>query len=304
MLTEKKGKAKRKNGLIIFLFLLPALIIFIVVFAWPFVLTIYSSFTNWDGVSPMEFIGLKNYQKLFKDRDFNAALWNTCKSALWAIFVHVPFGVLIALTLSKKLRGWKLVRSTFMLPSMIATSTYAMLFIYMFRLDSGLVNSIAVSLFGPQANINYINDANYTFNALTMMWVWYAGVLTLIVLSEIMSISPELYEAAKVDGANEFQIDLYINLPLLTRIIATTFIMAITSVFKQFDLIFLSTKGGPSSATLNLALMSYKKMIFDFKYGWSNAIGVVLMLLGIIVMAGILFLSKKLGSEKPSKGER
>jgi raffinose/stachyose/melibiose transport system permease protein len=291
---------KTKMNIITALFILPAIVIFVLVFAWPFFLTIYSSFTNWDGISPMKFIGINNYAKLFQDREFDSALKNTSKSMLWAIFAHVPFATLVALALSHKLRGWKFVRSTFMLPSMISSSVFAMLFMYVYRLDCGLVNSIGVLLFGEKANINYINDTRFTYTALTMMWVWFAGTLTLILLSELMSVQTELYDAARVDGANDFQIDWYINIPLIRRIIGTAFVLAITGTFKQFDLIYLSTSGGPAGSTLNFAILMYKNMTY-FKYGRANAIGVMLMAAGVITMMVIMFIFRTDNEDKSSR---
>jgi raffinose/stachyose/melibiose transport system permease protein len=94
-----------------------------------------------------------------------------------------------------------------------------------------------------------------------------------------------MYEAAKIDGANEFQIDIFINLPLLKNAIGTGIIIAVTAVFKMFDIIFMTTNGGPGTTTINLAVMSVNAIVTLNKYGYANAIGIFLLIMGASVMA-------------------
>jgi len=279
-----KFKKSGKN-IYIALFLTPALFMFILIYLWPLCLSIISSFTSWDGFTSMKFIGLRNYRELFNDSKFLAALWNTFRWALAAAFIHVPFGVLVALILSKKMIGWRFVRSAFMIPNIISQSAMAILFTFIFRPDAGILNSVLRVFMGPDFNVNWLHDSKYAFLALTQIWLWFAAVITLITLSEILSISPELYEAAKIDGANVFQIDIFINIPLLRNIIGTGVIIAITSVFKMFDIIYMTTNGGPGNSTINLAVMSVNAIIIQNKFGYANAIGIFLLILGVLVMS-------------------
>lgn len=283
---EKKHAPKIKRGITITLFLLPALVMFALVYLWPLCLSVVSSFTKWNGFEPMKFIGFQNYIDLFHDSNFLAALWNTLKWGLCAAFIHVPFGVVIALVLSRKPRGWKFVRSSFMIPNIISQSGMAILFMFIFKPDAGILNSI-IRVFNPDCNINWLYDPKYAFGAVTNMWLWFAAVITLITVSELLSISPEIHEAAKIDGANEFQIDFFINIPLLKRIIGTGIIIAVTSVFKMFDVIFMTTNGGPGNTTINLAVMSVNSIVTQNKYGYANAIGILTLILGAVVMGTV-----------------
>lgn len=275
---------KRKQGVIIALFLAPALLMFVLVYLWPLCLSVVSSFCRWNGFEPMTFIGLKNYIELFGDPKFLAALWNTLKWALCAIFIHVPFGVVVALVLSKKMFGWRFIRSSFMVPNIISQSGMAILFTFVFKPDAGILNSVIRVFAGPEFNVNWLHDPKTAFFSLTQIWLWFAAVITLITLSELLSVSPELYEAARIDGANVFQLDWYISLPLLRNIIGTGIIIAVTSVFKMFDIIYMTTGGGPGNATINLAVMSVNAIITQNKYGFANAIGIFLLLMGAAVM--------------------
>lgn len=278
-----KKKRGLRQGAIIAIFLMPAILMFVLVYLWPLCLSVVSSFTKWNGFEPMKFIGFKNYIELFADKNFLAAIWNTVKWGLCAAFIHVPFGVVVALVLARKPRGWRFVRSAFMIPNIISQSGMAILFMFVFKPDAGILNSI-IRLFNPEWNVNWLYDQQYAFAAITNMWLWFAAVITLITISELLSISPEIHEAAKIDGANEFQIDFYINLPLIKRIIGTGIVIAVTSVFKMFDIIFMTTNGGPGNATINLAVMSVNSIVTQNKYGYANAIGMIMLLMGVIVM--------------------
>ncbi len=276
--------SKAKRNIFIALFLLPVIVMFCTVYAVPLIITIASSFTKWDGFTPMTFIGLKNYQRLFGDSNFTQSMINTLKWAACAAFIHVPFGVLISLFLSKKLKGWRFTRAAFMVPNIISQSSLAILFLFVFKPDGGIINSI-VRLFGnPDFAVNWLFDPNYAFLAVTQTWLWYAAVIVLITLAELLSISPSLHEAARIDGANNFQIDWYINLPLIRRIIGTGMVIAITSVFKMFDVIYITTNGGPGNSTMNLAVMMVNAVILENRYGFANAIGLVLLVMGAVVM--------------------
>ena len=267
------------------LFLAPALGIFALLYLWPLGLAIISSFCRWNGFEPMQFIGLGNYIELFHDPKFISALWNSIKWALCAAFIHVPFGVMVALFLSRKFPLWRLVRSSFMLPNVISGSAMALLFMFIFKPDAGVLNSIIRIFAGPEFSINWLFDPKYAFISLTQIWLWYAAVITLITLSQLLSISPELYEAAKIDGANEFQIDFWINIPLLKNAIGTGIIIAVIAVFQKFDIIFMTTNGGPGTKTINLAVMSVNSIITMNKHGYANAIGIFLLIIGASVMA-------------------
>jgi raffinose/stachyose/melibiose transport system permease protein len=266
-------------------FLIPALGMFALLYLWPLCLAVVSSFCRWNGFEPMRFIGVNNYIELFGDHQFKSALWNSVKWALCAAFIHVPFGVLVALLLSRRLPLWRFVRSSFMLPNVISGSAMALLFTFIFKPDAGALNSIIRVFAGPDFSVNWLFDQRTAFVSLTQIWLWYAAVITLITLSQLLAVPPELYEAAKMDGANEFQIDLLINLPLLKNAIGTGIIIAVTSVFKMFDIIYMTTNGGPGTATINLAVMSVNAIVTMNKYGYANAIGIFLLLIGASVMA-------------------
>jgi len=278
---EMRKKSARLMWIIIFIG--PAVGMFLLMYIWPLILAVFSSFTRWNGFTAMKFIGVANYVDLISDRNFTAAITNTLVWALLGTLVHVPWGVAIALILSRKPRGWRFTRSVYMLPNIISGAGMALLFIFIYKPDSGLLNSL-LNLFGLHINKNWLLGPDTAFFAVTNMWLWYAAVITLITLAELLSIPPEIYESARIDGANEFQIDWFINLPLARRIIGAGVIITVTEAFKTFDIIYMTTNGGPDNKTLNLAVMMVNGVVRQNRFGYSNAVGIVLLAMGVAVM--------------------
>lgn len=280
----KKKKTDRSKMFWIILFLAPALLLFGLIYIWPLGLSIVSSFTRWNGFEPMKYVGFDNYIKIFADQDFQSAMINTLKWAFFAAFVHVPFGVLVALILARKRPGWRFTRAVFMIPNIISRASLAILFIFIFRPGDGILNSLVRSVGFKDFSINWLYDPRTAFLSVTNIWLWFAAVITLITLAELSSISPSIHEAARIDGASDFQIDWYVNLPYLHRIIGTGVIIAVTSVFKEFDVIYMTTNGGPGNLTLNIPVMMVSKIMNSDLYGYANALGIILLIMGVLVM--------------------
>ena len=219
----------------------PTLVMFALVYLGPMILALVSSFTKWDGMQSMRFIGLENYVKIFRDSVFHASLWHTLFWAFLAVAVHVPFGVLVALVLKRKRRGWRFTRSVFMLPNIISRSALALMFVFIYKPDMGILNMLLKSVGLEHLTRNWLVDSQTAFLSVTNIWLWYAAVITLIVLAELSSISSEIEDAARIDGATAKQVDWYIYLPLLRRAIGTGAIVAVTSVFKEFESIYMTT---------------------------------------------------------------
>lgn len=265
-------------------FLLPAITIFGLIYMAPLVTAFVSSFSRWNGFSAMKFHGFYNYIEIFKDPDFHNALLNTLKWALFAALVHVPFGVLVALILARRPKGWRFVRASFMVPNIISRAALAILFLFIFKPQAGILNSLIRAVGFKDFSMNWLFNPQTAFLSVTNIWLWYAAVITLITMAELTAISPSIYESAIIDGATNFQIDRYINLPMLRRIIGTGVIIAVISVFKMFDVIYMTTNGGPGNKTVNIAVMMVRSIVHTNRYGYANALGIVLLIMGVGVM--------------------
>jgi raffinose/stachyose/melibiose transport system permease protein len=274
----------KKKGIWIAIFILPTFVIFLLIYAIPTITVISTSFFNWRGFSGnMQFVGLANYIEAFsKDSSFHKALSNTLLWILLQSTVHVALGTTVALMLAKKPFIWKLARTSYMIPNIISASALAMIFLNVFNPNFGIVNSVIRALGYKDFSLNWYYDFNTAFATVTISWLLYAGLVTILVLAEIMSIPETVLEAARIDGATDYQIDTQIILPMLRNIIGTCVIVSATSMLKEFELIFLTTKGGPADLTLNLPLYLYKTALIENNFGYANMIGTVLIIMGVI----------------------
>lgn len=278
---------KNSNKIWYAVLLAPTLIIFLLIYAVPVCTVFVTSLCEWRLLTPVHFIGFTNFKNLFSDRDFIMALKNT---AVWVTLqstFHMALGVTIAIILAKKVRLWKFVRTSYMIPNIISTAARAMVFLSLFNPEYGVVNSIARLFAGPGFARNWYFDPSIAKLTVTFGWVFYAGTITIMVMAEIVAISPSLLEAAQIDGASSLQIDFKIVLPLLRNVIGTSVILAATSMLKEFEMIFLTTKGGPGNVTYNLPLYLYKTAMMSNNYGYANAIGTLLILMGVVVVLTI-----------------
>ncbi len=257
------------------------MLVFLALYLWPLMLALFSSFTQWNGFTAMKFVGFGNYAELFQDPNFRQATLNTLYSAMWGAFVHVPVGVILALVLSRKPRGWRFVRSAYAAQHHIRRGPGAAVHIYLqarfgrHRLNPQGVRAsrqpeLAIvaqhGLHGGHPHVAVVRGGHHADHPGGAS-VGLAGDLRV-----------------RHRRGQQFQIDWHINLPLIKRIIGTGIIITVTSVFKTFDIIYMTTQGGPGNKTLNLAVMMVNNVTKQTKYGYSNAIGVILLLLGAVVM--------------------
>lgn len=278
---------KTKRG-VITAFLLPTVILFLLIYAVPLVMVFGTSLFDYRLTSSkMTFIGFSNYIRLFHDPDFFQALKNTLIWILIQCTVHIFLGVSLALVLYKKPHGWKFVRTAYMIPNIISNAAMGMIFLNIFNPQYGVVNSILKAVGLESLTHNWLMDYSTAFPSVTMVWLLFAGYTTTLVLAQALSLDESVIEAAKVDGATPFQTDMYVVLPLLRKIIGTTMVMAATYMLQMFDLIYITTNGGPGHATTNLPLLLYSVYKGENNYGYANTIGVMIVLIGIVSMTVI-----------------
>jgi raffinose/stachyose/melibiose transport system permease protein len=269
----------------IVIFLLPAVSLFLLIYAIPLGMVFVTSLTNYRLTSlNVDFVGLKNYVRLFTDPDFYIALRNTGVWILIQCVLHVALGVALALVLYKKPFGWKVVRTVYMIPNIISNAAIGMIFINVFNPQFGIINSFLRMIGHDELTKNWLMTQGTAFPSVTFTWILFAGYTTTIVLSHALSIDESLYEAARIDGATNRQVDFYMTLPLLKKIIGTTVVMAATYMLQMFDIIYITTGGGPGKATTNLPLMLYGVYKSENNYAYANTVGVCIIVSGIVVM--------------------
>ena len=275
---------QRKRNFIITLFLLPAVILFAVFFAYPLITVFYTSFCDWTLGKTATFVGFKNYIELFRDNsDFTDALKNTLKWTALTVAVQVPFSLLVALILSKKPRGWKVVRNSFIIPNIISTVAIGAIFTNMLDAEYGIINAI-IRLFNPDFYVSWLQDTRTAFWAVTLSWIFYGGANVLLLLAEISAIPQSVIEAAQIDGATDSQIDRKIVIPYLRNVLGTVTVIVSSFAITEFSEVYILTKGGPLTKTLNLGVYLHRTAMLENHYSAANAVGMVQLILGVITI--------------------
>ncbi|MEQ8656665.1 MAG: sugar ABC transporter permease [Hyphomicrobiales bacterium] len=273
---------QRHFGFSIFLSLLPALLLFATFLALPFFTILVTSFFEWNARG-LTFNGGANYLELWDSRSFTSAIRNT---AIWvgaAVLLHVPLAVLVAIILSRRLRGWKVFRTLFFLPNIVSYSALAIVFLGFYNARYGALNMVLADIGLEHLQTDWLFNFNTALYALIATWIFHVGLYMIIIMAEISSIPEDLYEAATIDGASEIDQDLKITLPLLRNVIGTCMILTVTQSLIYFEGIFLTTSGGPANATLNLSMATYRAFE-NFDWGEANAIGMHILTLGVVAI--------------------
>ena len=272
----------------LFLFLLPTVLLFVLIYAVPLVTVFVTSLTNYHLMNlNTEFVGFVNYVRLFQDPAFFQSMANTYIWIILQCSLHVGLGTLVALLLYKKPWGWKFIRTTYMIPNIISNAAIAVIFLNIFNPTFGVINSLLRAIGLESITRNWLMDMKTSFPSVTTTWFIFAGYTATIILAYAISIDEGIIEAAKVDGASNFQLDMLIMLPLLKKIIGTTSIMAGAYMLQMFDLIYLTTLGGPGRTTTNLPLLLYSTYKTENNYAYANTIGVIIILVGVLMITGL-----------------
>lgn len=280
----------------IFLFTIPCMILFALVYAAPIITVFYTSLCDYTAFNSPAFQGIKNFITIFSDSDFICSIRNTL---LWVVLqstIHVGVGLAIALVLRRKPKGWKFARTAYMIPNIIPTAATGVMFTLLLNPMFGIVKPIMDFLGIDYAMVpNLFGNSRYAFWTVTATWILYSGFNTIIFLAEMGAVSKEIYEAAAIDGATPWQADRYITLPLMRNVCGTCVTLASVAMVSQFDIIYMTTKGGPGTSTLNLPIYLYKAATLENNYGKANAVGVVQIIIGItlVILIKGLFREKK-----------
>lgn len=247
-------KMHRQETATAWLFAFPALFGLLCFVLLPFALALVLSFTNLRLGSPLplEFVGITQYQRIFSDSAFLHALWNNTRFAFIVVPLQTALALMLALLLNRPLRGMVIFRALFFMPVVFPLSLVSVIWILLFAPGAqGTINSVLhVVTFGAWQSRDFLHDPDWALPAITLTSMWQGvGFQMVILLAALQSIPAELYEAARVDGANHRQQFLFITLPQLRN--ALIFVVLVTTIlaFRLFDQVQIMTQGGPQYAT-------------------------------------------------------
>ncbi len=265
-------------------FVLPAVAFTVVFFLIPLVMTVFMSLHNWPLLGDHNFIGLDNYSALLQDRQFWNSLWFTTRYTLLitpVIFI-IAFG--LALLVNLPLTGIGIFRTIYFLPVVIGLGTSSLLWVWLLHDRVGAVDAILVGLGLIDRPILWLSDPNYAMMAIIISVVWKTvGFTMILLLTGMQAIPSELYEAAKVDGANYWGRMRYIMLPLMRRTFALALILSVIGSYLGFDQFFIMTAGGPQNSTISVVYWIYKNSFTNFKLGYGASMSIILLIVLVIL---------------------
>ena len=274
-----------------FLFVLPFVIGVLGFKLFPFVMSFALSFTQYDFISPPQYIGLENYQELFqKDPLFQKSLGVTLLFAAVAVPMRVGFALFMAHVLNFKLRGINFFRSAYYLPSILGGSIAAAIMWRFIFSQNGLVNIVMMKM-GLQP-IAWLADEHYSLWTVVLLFTWQFGSAMVIFLAALQNVPTSLYEAAEIDGASKTQQFWRITVPLITPVIFFNLIMQMVHAFQEFNGPYMITEGGPLHSTYVLSLYIYDQSFKYFNLGYGSALSWVLFAI-VAGLSAISFFTSK-----------
>jgi multiple sugar transport system permease protein len=293
--TASVSRRKGNRNLIGYVFILPWLIGFVGLTAGPLIFSLFASFTDYNITSKMNFIGLDNYKKMFTlDDMFWTALWNTLYYVIFSVPLTTAGAIMIAVLLNQKVKGMKMFRTVFYLPSILSGVAVYFLWMQLLSPSTGLVNQF-LHIFGIEGP-SWLFDPNWTKPALILMKMWSVGGGMLLYLGRMQGISPSLYEAAELDGASGFRKFFHITFPMITPIIFFDIITSTIGSFQIFQEAYVMTQngqGGPGNSLLFYNLHMWNNAFKSFDMGYASAMAWFLF---IIIMV-LTFINMKAGKK-------
>lgn len=285
-------------------FIAPSLIGFTVFMVIPIVLSFYYSLCEYPILGSPAFVGLANYAELFlRDERF----WTSIRVTIVYTVIAVPMGIvaafLLSLLLNMKVKGLAFYRTIFFLPSIVPIVASSVLWIWVFNVDYGILNSLIRGFFnnplmiaiglGPIKTVpGWLASEQWALPALMFMSLWGVGGTMVLYLAGLQDVPVHLYEAAEIDGASAFRKVWHVTVPMMSPVIFFTFVMGLIGTFQYFTQAYIMTSGGPSNSTLFYALYLYQNAFENYKLGYASAMAWILF---VIILAVTLFVFRTTG---------
>ncbi len=273
----------------IILFMAPAILIFTLVIPIPLAASIGLSFFKWDLLSDAKFVGVKNFIRLFtSDRVFGTTVRNTFSYMLLSVLFQIPLAYCLSIFLTRGKRFEKLVRNTLFMPAVLSGTAVSLMFYFIYHPEVGLVNAVLRLMGKPELTRFWLADENTAMVCVCLAVAWqFVGYHMLIYVTGIIAIPLDIIEAAKIDGANVWQLALRVITPNMKPVLRVSLVLIMTSSFKSFDSIYVMTGGGPAHKTEVMASYMYNKAFLNLKYGYGCAVGLMLFVMCLVVSLAI-----------------
>ncbi len=289
-----KRRGFRREHLLFLAFVTPNFFLLGVFSYWPLLYQAYLSLTRWDMISPRKlFVGLDNYRYMFGGSEFYEVMFNTFYFTGAVLVGSIVLGLALALLLNQRLRGRTVARAIIFAPYVLSGAAIGLVWAYIFDPVYGLMR-VFLNFFYI-VSPNWLGDTTWAMPAVIIVYLWKnVGYSAVIYLAGLQNIPQELYEAAKVDGANSWQSFWHITVPQLSPV---TFFISVTTILfsiQAFDIIAVMTGGGPVNATTTLVWYLYEQGFIAFRAGIAAAAGMLLFVLMLLItMFQVFFVQRR-----------
>lgn len=283
-----KAFCKRNAG---FLFIAPWLLGFLVFRLYPFFSSLVYSFTDFHLFNGTNKIGLMNYQEIFASSTIMNSFAVTFRYAFLTVPLKLVVALFIAYILNYKIKGVNLFRTAYYIPSILGGSVaISVLWTALFRSD-GLINS-ALMFFGMETPPLWLADKTLALFVISLLRIWQFGSAMVLFLAALRGVSPELYEAATIDGASKSRQFFQITLPLITPVVFYNLVTQLVQAFQEFNGPYIITSGGPRGSTTLISLLIYNSAFGSHQMGMASAMAWILFLI-VMTLSIIAFISQK-----------
>jgi raffinose/stachyose/melibiose transport system permease protein len=278
------GINKKVSGILQqWVFIGPALIFFTIIVIVPFLMSIYYSFTEWNGVtSNIKFTGLANFKRiLFKDEDYHHAFWFTTRFTVVSVLLTNVVGFLLALLLTQYLKSRNVLRTIFFMPNVVGGLLLGFIWQFIFVKGFTTIGELTHIAF---FELPWLGDAPTAYWALVIVSVWQgAGYMMIVYIAALLNVPKDMIEAARIDGASRWQLLSKITIPLIMPAVTVCLFLTISWAFKMFDLNVSLTKGGPFNSTESVALNIYQEAFRNNNYGLGTAKALIFFIVVAII---------------------
>ncbi len=288
-------KEVRREVVIGWLFVLPALLMYATFVLFPMLLSIFYSFFRWDGIGAMTWVGLKNYQTVLEVPDLLETIFNAFQLVIYFSFIPVALGLVVASLIYRVATGrfGAVARTVLFLPQVIPLVAAGIIWGWLLALP-GLLNQLLKSVGLGAFTRAWLGDFDWALPAVGLIGVWVLlGFCVILLLTAITKIDPGLYESARIDGASWLTEFVKITVPLLRNEIGVCLTVTIIAALAAFDIVYVTTAGGPGNSTAVPGIEIYILAFTEQRIGLASALAVLLMLLVLIVILPIQRLSRE-----------
>lgn len=295
--AERLKRANSRGDFASALMMLPAVFLLAVISIYPFCWLFRYIFYDYNGFTAY-FVGFKNFTRMFHDVVFWRSVIHTFEYAIMKLVIIIPLSLFLAVLLNQKIKGSGIFRGIYFMPTVISSAVYSLIFGFIFAVYNGVLNAYLQKIGMIHSPIDWLGSASIVMISIIIVAVWGGfGNYMILFMSGLSSISEEIYESCKMDGANGAQTFFNITLPMLSPVLKVILMLAITTALKDYESILVLTNGGPNSRSEVMFTYIYK-LIFGSQttpqIGYATVLSIMAALIIGVITALYMYFARKL----------